>query len=262
MTISTVLTSSLTTYYIDSKSFNHHRLDCANDVLLQSPNSRAAQGLRNALLRLEPTSDFKFDRHPTHSGAEITASFGTNNNTSSTNSGAGHVSDSTISPFHGNHSGNGYAQNSKSIDQAFSFNSEGPNLDVVTQSRSQKRARPRFACPISKHEEFRNQPRTCAYKGGKSMSDITTHLKSDDHRQRYPYIELCHNCWEHIIDSEIHQTIHVTKLCNSRVQPRGEERIVAQWKALYNKMHPESTRIPSPCKSLHHPTSCSAKDSN
>jgi hypothetical protein len=87
------------------------------------------------------------------------------------------------------------------------------------------------------------------------MSDITTHLKSDDHRQRYPYIELCHNCWEHIINSETWQNVHVTKLCTVRVQPRGEERIVAQWKALYNKMHPESTRTPSPCKYLHQPTS-------
>jgi hypothetical protein len=202
-------------------------------------------------MRSEQVSNLNLGRFSARSDPWTTALPGTKSSTSSRQPESARSTNSINAPIGGDHSGNSYGHGmSKINDQPLSSDNTSPNLKVGTQNQGRKLSRQRLACPVWKHDEFHDQHRSCRYKGGKTMSDIKTHMQSNDHRLDFPFIRLCRNCWEYIIDSESYRGVHETKDCLQTVQQRGEQRIVAQWKALYGTMYPHSARIPSPCKSI------------
>jgi hypothetical protein len=82
------------------------------------------------------------------------------------------------------------------------------------------------------------------------MSHVTTHLGCKQHRQEFPFVQLCRTCWDHVVHVDEWQNFHVNDRCKCSLpqhQKRGV-RVVEQWQKLYIKMYSQSRRIPSPCK--------------
>jgi hypothetical protein len=83
------------------------------------------------------------------------------------------------------------------------------------------------------------------------MSDLRKHLALREHRELFPFILLCRACWEYIINEQEWRDLHATKRCIqqtglSNKQIRGPG-VCGQWHRLYDRMFPQSQRIPSPC---------------
>jgi hypothetical protein len=130
---------------------------------------------------------------------------------------------------------------------------QGPASRV--KSRKEEPRTGYLACLHVKYDEVHGLQTSCSYKGAKNMSRLKTHLTGRQHRQDFPFIDLCHTCWEYVIDGAKWRGFHVPKLCHQRTnmqskQVRGPNRVYEQWQRLYTERFPLSERIPSPCKYL------------
>lgn len=128
-------------------------------------------------------------------------------------------------------------------------NGQRQNLDIAVQdSRVQRPEGRRLACHVRKNDEVHGRVPSCSFKGAGAMSALRIHLTCRDHSRDLHFIRHCRNCSEYVIDESDWCNRHEGMLCTMKKQSRGDAEVVRQWRELYEKMFPDSNRIPHPCK--------------
>ncbi|KAF1998932.1 hypothetical protein P154DRAFT_602509 [Amniculicola lignicola CBS 123094] len=135
-------------------------------------------------------------------------------------------------------------------DQNGTTGSDSHNNRIATSrgQRTRQRLRTRkLACPVDKHAVVHGHASNsrCNFPGRNTMSAIAQHLRGMGHRNDVLQIILCHHCGFYVTSLEEYRDVHNARRCQMHVQRRGA-RVVDLWQDLYRKIHPNSTRIPSP----------------
>jgi hypothetical protein len=211
-----------------------------------SPNDVAAQGLRSALSRLEQLFDLKFGMSPD----KVTTLRGSNHsafrqhtggNTSSTHAAGASSSSTDALGDEANHNQHGSVGNELLGSGAPTNELKRLERKKVTKDQHQ------LACLYSKHHQVHNKPPSCAFDGADSMSEVAQHLRTRAHNS---FWFLCRTCYQYIVSQAELNGLHGPNLCPPAPQPRRSrlEKVAQHWRSLYEKVFPQATRIPSPCK--------------
>jgi hypothetical protein len=106
-------------------------------------------------------------------------------------------------------------------------------------------------CPIHKWHVLNQEPSPCGGCGKESMSQVRHHLKpsssSNKHKNHIRFIKRCDRCKDDVVDEMVWHNDHINGTCPQRTQSRGSD--VWRWARLFLTLYPQSTTIPSPCKS-------------
>lgn len=123
------------------------------------------------------------------------------------------------------------------------------NTPCTLESRNQDK----LDCIVRKIGQARGQDFKCRFSGSPSMWALVQHLQSRAHRADFPILEhlrYCHGCWG---------LVTAQRGCQNCQNPaeidRGKRRPQARgtqqpelWRALYRKIDPTATVMPSPCR--------------
>ncbi|KAF2475489.1 uncharacterized protein BDR25DRAFT_382501 [Lindgomyces ingoldianus] len=121
---------------------------------------------------------------------------------------------------------------------------------LQTRIKAQKRKLPpekTLGCPVQKHSIVHSQASPCGGVNAQYMSEVRQHLqpgRSRKHGDFPTFVALCQICNEHVVDENEWTVTHLRGLCSSRPQARGN--LATQWRLLYRKLYPDSTKLPSP----------------
>ncbi|KAF2185551.1 hypothetical protein K469DRAFT_687879 [Zopfia rhizophila CBS 207.26] len=118
--------------------------------------------------------------------------------------------------------------------------------DDVAENLNPRSART-LACTFHKNETVSGRERSCRGINAANMSDITRHI-TQVHKKQVAFLKLCRTCQGYFIDQQEFEEFHGNegRHCdNPRPNPRGKA-VPAQWKALYNLLHPDADWVPSP----------------
>lgn len=103
-----------------------------------------------------------------------------------------------------------------------------------------------FQCPIYQADLLHSRTPSCNGVKAENMAAVRRHLKRSNNIR---FIKLCPACNEDIIDELEFETLHGNngEFCSSnQQQQRRGKAAEEQWNALYRKLSPSSTEIPSP----------------
>ncbi|PSN65844.1 hypothetical protein BS50DRAFT_574348 [Corynespora cassiicola Philippines] len=208
------------------------------NLMERYPNDPTVKGIQNALVSLNQSYEISLGVQSTEKN-QHTSAVSKNPDASCSPSG-NQAWGSNSAQKHRNNSSprNDSGQDSKT-------NHERMKLGADRKRKRTRNENKLFACPIRKHCEVHSLPPSCLFLGAANMWGVTQHLKQRVHREHIPFLALCRICWEHVIEPEEYDRIHKQGRCQQGAQPRGS-RVTEHWKNLYEKIFPDSSRIPNP----------------
>ncbi|ORY11740.1 hypothetical protein BCR34DRAFT_587737 [Clohesyomyces aquaticus] len=144
---------------------------------------------------------------------------------------------SSWSPSEGDSSGRGQEQDSRG-----KKGSRGKTKSLKHKKPTNQRL---LACPIDKHCAAYGIRPVCSFKGAANLWELRQHLGCRDHKRSLPDLSYCRICWKFSLKPGDCADSHDSSGPRPP-QPRGIGRVAAHWLDLYWKIHPDSTREPSP----------------